>query len=222
MTMLVGTRRSLLNARQTNWWLFDGLSLEHTVAVYQPKGAADLASSYVNLARPGTFNAAPGVAPTFAAATGWTFDGTQYLTTGILGITSSYTVLVRYSGHIPSAAAFTYMLGTQDTPVPPRHALRLLTSTINYLQASTVTGTTAASAGVFGMAGTQGYYNGAADGAALSATGTTVTNDLWIGTINNLGSSFQPIKANVLALAVYNVTLTAAQVATVTNAMNVL
>ena len=30
---------------------------------YQPKGAASLAASYFNLANPGTYNAAPGTAP---------------------------------------------------------------------------------------------------------------------------------------------------------------
>jgi hypothetical protein len=66
------------------WWLAGGVAAANAIAVYQPKGAADLAASYVNLANPGTYDAAPGTAPTFDAATGWTFNGsTQYLTTGV-------------------------------------------------------------------------------------------------------------------------------------------
>ena len=68
---------------------------ETCIAAYQPKGAADLAASYVNLITPGTYNAAPGTAPTFDAATGWTFNGsTQYLTTGVVPA-SGYSMLVR-------------------------------------------------------------------------------------------------------------------------------
>lgn len=64
-----------------DWWVVPGKTC---VAAYQPIGAASLAASYVNLANPGTYDAAPGVAPTWASATGWTFNGsTQYLTTGI-------------------------------------------------------------------------------------------------------------------------------------------
>lgn len=40
------------------------------VAVYQPKGAADLAESYVNFVNPGTYNAVPGTAPTALNAAG--------------------------------------------------------------------------------------------------------------------------------------------------------
>ena len=65
------------------WWLAGGAP--EPVAVYQPIGAASLAASYVNLANPGTFDAAPGVAPTWASGTGWEFDGTtQYLMTGVV------------------------------------------------------------------------------------------------------------------------------------------
>ena len=51
---------------------------------YQPKGAASLAASYINVVSPGTYDAAPGTAPSFATATGWTFAAAslQYLTTG--------------------------------------------------------------------------------------------------------------------------------------------
>lgn len=81
------------------------------IAVYQPKGAISLAASYVNLANPGTYDAAPVTnAPTHASATGWTFDGIdQSLTTGIQpaltwsmlcrftdATTSGYKILVGY------------------------------------------------------------------------------------------------------------------------------
>ena len=52
------------------WWLSGGVSAANCVAAYQPIGATSLAASYTNLANPGTYTAAPGVAPTFDAATG--------------------------------------------------------------------------------------------------------------------------------------------------------
>ena len=78
------------------WWLSGGISAANCIAAYQPKGAADLAASYVNLANPGTYNAAPGVAPTWAAADGWTFGGTNYLLCGSATLNhNDITVIVR-------------------------------------------------------------------------------------------------------------------------------
>lgn len=47
------------------------------VAAYDAIGAASLADSYVNEANPGTFDAAPGVAPTWAYGTGGPYTETQ-------------------------------------------------------------------------------------------------------------------------------------------------
>jgi len=38
------------------WWLSGGIAAANCVAAYQPKGAASLEASYVNLANPGTYN----------------------------------------------------------------------------------------------------------------------------------------------------------------------
>lgn len=66
------------------------------IAVYLPKGAASLADSYVNLANPGTYNLAPGAAPAFDTATGWTFDGaSQYLECGASAALKPYSVIAR-------------------------------------------------------------------------------------------------------------------------------
>lgn len=68
----------------TPWYLAGGVAKATCLAAYQAIGAASLAESYVNLANPGTYNLSGGVAPTWAAETGWTFDGSsQYKLTGI-------------------------------------------------------------------------------------------------------------------------------------------
>lgn len=77
------------------WWLTDTVDNGDIEAIYQPIGAASLADSYVNLSNPGTNDATPGTAPTWAAGTGWTFDGaTTYLETGLTPA-SDWTILVR-------------------------------------------------------------------------------------------------------------------------------
>lgn len=52
------------------WYLAGGAPTP--IAVYQPKGAASLAASYVNLANPGTYDAAADV-PGYGAPT-WTTE----------------------------------------------------------------------------------------------------------------------------------------------------
>jgi hypothetical protein len=66
------------------WYLAGGAPMP--IAAYQPIGAAGLAASYENLVD--TFDASPGVAPTFDAARGWIGDGTQYLQFGDLTTTA--------------------------------------------------------------------------------------------------------------------------------------
>lgn len=66
---------------EVDWWLAGGIPAANCIAAYQPIGAADYATSLVNLANPGTYDAYAGEAPNFAAATGWGFTGTQYLLT---------------------------------------------------------------------------------------------------------------------------------------------
>lgn len=60
-----------------NWYLTSGITIANVLAAFRPKDAPSLADSYTNIVTPGTNNAAPGVAPTFDASTGWTFNGTS-------------------------------------------------------------------------------------------------------------------------------------------------
>jgi len=120
------------------WWnLFGAIPNANVVAAYQPKDAANLAASYVNLVTPGTYDAAPGTAPTWDATSGWIFNGsTQYLTTGITPvIDQSYSAIVRFTdatggpgdwifGALDSIGAVQYLAFSQWT-IRPR--LMLLT-----------------------------------------------------------------------------------------------
>ena len=101
MGMMAGVRRALLSGGQAAavvpWYLSGGILAANCIAAYQPKGAASLAASYVNLANPGTYDAAPVVAPTWDAVNGWVGDGTQYLNTGVVPA-ANYSMFVRFSG----------------------------------------------------------------------------------------------------------------------------
>ncbi len=88
--------RSVKRASGGGWWDLSG-TITTCVAAYQPKGAASLAASYVNLANPGTNNAAEGSAPSFSSA-GWTFNGTSnyLLISGTLPFSDSpFTMVAR-------------------------------------------------------------------------------------------------------------------------------
>ena len=86
-----------------DWWLSGGINAANAIVVYQPKGAASYAASLVNLANPGTYDAYAGSAPTWAAGTGWTFNGsTQYLyahSSGFSDLVSNgaYTFCIRFA-----------------------------------------------------------------------------------------------------------------------------
>lgn len=198
----------------TPWWLAAGVT---PVAAYAPKGAADLASSYVNLANPGTNNAAPGVAPTFNASTGWTFNGsTTYLTTGVVA-TRSYTALIRFSGS-PSGYLFgafktagTTIFGFTPVNGGNHHYWN---GTTNLIVVGNPT------SGVVAIAGATGYLNGSSEGslAADADTGLAV----FIGALNQAGSPSNFTNAAIQAFWIASSTLNGTQVGQMTTAMQAL
>lgn len=206
-------------AAASPWWLSGGVSAANAIAVYQPKGAASLAASYSNLANPGTYNAAPGVAPTWAAATGWTF-AIAYLKTGI-NVAASWTAIVRFSDVANGGALFglyKYSATTGGYAVFPN-----VSGKVYYYNAAELSVAPAATSGVVAIAGSTAYRNGASDGAITAGTFPGLA-DLYIGVIYNGGGiqSGTYVDGKIQALAIYNTTLTAPQVAAVSAAMGLL
>lgn len=205
-----------------DWWVVPGKTC---VAAYQPIGAASLAASYVNLANPGTYDAAPGVAPTWASATGWTFNGsTQYLTTGITPPRDqTWSLLVRYVEPNWSSTGWESLMGSFSTYggysgflVQGRDAIGLHFWTgTTYNNAFSVLPLT----GVFGFAGTNSYLDGVPGQTTASGPATGNHLSLWIGGLNSSGALAQPVGGSILACAVYSDTLTAGEVATLSAAM---
>lgn len=206
------------------WWMAAGVT---PVAAYAPKGAASLAASYVNLANPGTYNAAPGVAPTWDAATGWTGNGTtQYLKTGITPPTGAplWSVIVRFTLLLTDGVP----LGFRDT-VGDTGAFHFHPSTggRRYYRNGNNTGlwfapgVTIGSSTVLAMAGATAYLNGVAEAGTIPGT-IDQSAELYLLAFNSNGIPGAWLNGTVQALAIYAATLSAAQVAAVTAAMNLL
>ena len=195
----------------SGWWDNSG-AISGCVAAYQPIGAADLAASYVNLQNPGTYNAAPGVAPTFDTAEGWVFNGsTQWLDSGITR-GSGYTMIVRVyatSDGVP--------MGGLDNNIS---YFRVRAGDVIWFSNNSFIAVAPSGIGsemVLALAGKVAYRAG-------STTGTVSGSDAAGSPI-----SFGVAKPNhrfcackIRAAAVYSGTLTAGEIAALTTLMNAL
>lgn len=189
------------------------------VAAYDAVGAASLADSYTNEANPGTYTAAPGVAPTWAYGTGWTFNGTtQYLTTGVVPTNNqTWSAIIRLSGITNSnGRAYGY-----NNAIPLYFELIPTTGTqILYRNSGTVAVSAPVTSGVLAVAGTQGYKNGVAEGGTIPNPGANAfTGAVYIGCRNQNGSPLNFMAGSVQAFAIYSGTLTLADVVAITAAM---
>lgn len=208
-------RSSVQAAAAAPWWLAGGAPTP--VAVYQPKGAASLAASYVNLANPGTYDAAAGSAPSFDTATGWSFNGSsQYLTTGVV-TARAWTWLVRFSdasANLISMGAADEISSTHYDFIRPRNN----TNRQYYLGEAGVTNAGAQASGVMGRAGVTCYLNGSADGT-ISSSSAAASLGHYLGALNFSGNPAQYHNGKIQAAVYYDSTLNGTQVATVSAAM---
>lgn len=177
------------------------------VAAYQPIGAESLAASYVNLANPGVYDAAPGVAPTLGAG-GWNASGAEYLTTGITP-SSGWSAIALFS----NAQASSSICGNAGVPRfylwPSNGGITRVYGYGN--AANSVAG--AQTSGVMAMAASKCYLNGNFDGTAGTWSGTS-------GVFYLLASEpAEKFIGTVAAVAIYSSTLDAAQVEAVSAAM---
>ena len=94
---MISTHRIMPASHTRQWWLAGGIHPSQVVAAYQPKGAVDLAASYVNLANPGTNDAQVGVAPALDSS-GWVFGGSQHVNTGVVP-DENYCLAIRIASY---------------------------------------------------------------------------------------------------------------------------
>jgi hypothetical protein len=198
---------------ETSWFLPTGISAANCIAAYAAKGAANLVASYINLANPGTYDAAPGVAPAWDVTNGWDFSSNKYLTCGIIPTNTSWSAIVRFSGADYNQCLFgAYSNINISFLIQPHRqygngGLLLITGLIT--------------SGVAGFAGNIAYLNGNAETGTIAA-GTIPAFAVSIGCLNYLnGTQIQNTKY-IQALAFYNIPLSAPQMLAVTNAMNLI
>jgi len=206
------------------WYLAGGVSAANCVAAYQPIGAASLAASYVNLANPGTYNAAPGVAPTFDTATGWMFNGsTQYLIAPFSpAYDRSWSFVVRYSD-ANSNIGVTFGIRTADSSCRVQIVPGRTNDNRQYIYGNSAAVLTISSggtpSGVMAIAGTTAYINGVSDGSIPGANGGSSALQFHIAARIYGASVDSYFPGNIQAVAIYNTTLTAPQVAAISTAM---
>ena len=217
----------------TPWYLAGGVSAANCIAAYQPIGAASYASSKVNLANPGTYDAVEGVAPDWDAANGWRFNGTNdYLNSGIVH-TKDYTALARFIRRGTTASGTWIIYGANS--VNTRFYLGLSgdegDSRFNY-KPIWGWGTSALNepdlltnvvevneGGVICSSGNLCYWDGVYRGIQTSTYTNTNSRTDYIGAYNNNGTTALYLQVDILALSVYNTTLTQPQVAAISAAM---
>jgi len=198
-----------------NWWLSGGVSAGDCVAAYQAKGAASLAVSYVNLNAPGTYDITTPNAPTWNSTDGWIFNGiAQYLETAIVN-SSGWSAIVRYTNATGNAPLFC----SESTGTIRFNIFPTFSGTTIFYQNGGFSTSTALTAGVLAIAGQQGYKNGVADGATISAWSGTNTESIRIA---KAGTAASFSNSRIQAIAIYSTTITAAQVLAITSAMQAL
>jgi len=206
----------------TPWWLSGEIaaSAANCIAAYQPKGAASYAASKVNLANPGTYDLIDtGHIPAWSSLNGWLFNGSTYLDTGIIPA-SDWTMIVGFDFAQPMSLT-SWMCGVDSAGnarfylAPTWNQTKRLYGSGGYSVKNGIY-----SSGIMAIAGQQPYFNGATDGAALTAWDTTQSRPIFIGCLNQIsGSPIYYYKGNIQAISIYSVALTAPQVAALSAAM---
>lgn len=204
----------------TIWWRGGSVVSADVVGAYQAIGARSLVDSKINRNVPGTDNITLGNNPAFAEATGWTCDGiADWLSAGIIP-GSAYTMIARILSPVGNCG----ILGS-----------RVAGSTFYLTAGNMVAGVGdmfafwgnvgAASAGVFtgvdthviALAGNTPYFDGVALTPLVGVWGGA-PSALYFGAINNAGP-MQFFTSQIHAIAIYNRTLTAIEVAEISTAM---
>ncbi len=212
-----GVRRA--STGYTTWWTLDG-DITSCVAAYQAKGAADLATSKLNLVNSSLYAlSAPTADPTFDTSYGWSFTKAMknYLVPADLkpNGNATWSIVARFSDGATQ-------MGTINTVY---YGLCFNTAGAYFMNgtwAGYVTNAPALTSGVYGVAGKVGYRNGVAE--TNQSNGTSSTSN-WLMAIGGLlmGGSYNDCSTSkIQACAFYNATLTPTQMANLVTAMNAL
>lgn len=224
--MRIATRRALVSRPPSaRWWLSGGIDAANAIQVYQAKGVASAAASYVNLANPGTYDAAapslPATVPDWASGNGWTFDGSSdFFNTGGDGTLKPFSAIARIT---PTGGVFAAIIGTYtangwewridsgNTQSLLKQNVTLIGSSSSAVSGDKVVAVTYSGAGAYVF-----YLDGSSDGSGTNDQ-TAVAGSLFhIGANNITSERFNGVMA---ALAIYNRVLTGTEISALTTAM---
>jgi len=198
---VIGRLNKLFEAASEDyWWLAGGISAANCIAAYQPIGAADYATSKINLANPGTYDAYEGTAPDWDAINGWDFNGTDdILYTGLIPVNNqNWSMIARFDSAILNKR---YLAGCWTDPCGFNGQYAKIGNDSEN--------------GVMAVAGANAFYNGV-DIGNIGSTSGEHTNPITLG---SNGSVF--FDGRIQALTIYNIDISA-YVAELTTAMNAL
>lgn len=211
------------------WYLCDGITTDQVMVAMQPLGAPDEAHSYLNINNVMDYMLHP-VSPIWDPSYGWSFNGIdQYVNAGLSGGTTynlgpGTSVLVRFSdmaneGHVYGSMG-------NETLWTARWALCPHDTTIsggNVFWRCGMNAITQAPAMDGGVAGAT-YHNAYRSGIKV---GTSSENDvlwpaqnLYVGARNRFGTAEMFGQCKVQLIATYNVSLTDAQMLTISQQMS--
>ena len=214
-----------LEAAATGGWWDNFGAIAGCWGAWQAKGATSFAASLADQTGNGRHLVDPGGAatPAWAVGVGWTFDGiANYLvTTFVCDADQTQSGIAQFAAW--NGLAFDFLFGQWDGGGATRRfgvAPDWGGGNAHYMNQNEQNGAAAvAAAGNLAVAGAQGYYNGIADGIPLAAGASAMLWPVYVGCWNNNGAPAGFFGGNIVALALYERTLTAPEVATVAAAM---
>jgi lysophospholipase L1-like esterase len=205
---------ALLQRNNSAWWLAGGINPLNAIAAFQPFGANSLAESYINLTSPGTHDAVMATSDPILIA-GWKFLASGYLTTDIIPATG-WSMICRYSNVLATGGCLAgeFKAGAYFDLYPNQSG-----GSVVYGSGGNLTVTPELLEGDLCIAGNKGYRNGVAESGTASAWTVSADHGIYIGCNDSNGAKANAIQASIQALAIYNTTLSAAQVLAVHNAL---
>ena len=169
-------------------------SLPGVIAAYQPIAAPDPFAARQNIAhngaRFGVYTAMPGVAPTWKAAVGWSFDGiSQYLNTNLIPSDGTWSYLLRFSG-AQIDAVYQGIFGLSQAGKYVAFTTVDLTNTYGFYNGAAVLARSGSfPSGIIGMANRNAYENGVLVSSSIPAWSSAPTISIYLGAIN--GNAWQ-------------------------------
>ncbi len=197
-------------------------ALPGCLAAYQAIGAPNLPMSYMNVrrGRMGIYTSTVVIAtPAWTPELGWTFTAASdnYLTTGVSAASdeNTWSAIVRFSGVTNAGALF----GARASPTLKFQIIPNVTATIQYGHWDQVAVGPALTAGVCAISGLNGYRNALAE-ATLATAASFPTRPIMIGACCAGATGESKLTGSIQALAIYNRTLTDAEVWRATKQIN--